>query len=155
MAQAFRNIAAKSCKQPDLKTKRIVTQIVLFFLRHWSTITCFLNHEVELKCEEGSLPSLLPWITKTRKLQSPRAGVLVGDRPPYIFRVLSSFLPILSPRKPPKLNVHLGYLPPPASLGMFMNIKWKHNYWWNHKCKLRAGNILYLLWCRWQALKKL
>ena len=34
---------------------------------------------------------------------------------PHIFRVLSSFLPILTPRKPPKLNVHFRYLPPPAT----------------------------------------
>ena len=35
---------------------------------------------------------------------------------PHIFRVLGSFLPILSPRKPPELNVHFGYLPPPATI---------------------------------------
>ena len=34
----------------------------------------------------------------------------------YIFRVLGPILPILSARKPPKLNIHFGYLPPPATL---------------------------------------
>ena len=35
---------------------------------------------------------------------------------PHIFRVLGLFLAILSPRKPPKLNIHFGYLPPTATL---------------------------------------
>ena len=35
---------------------------------------------------------------------------------PHIFRVLGPILPILSPRKQPKLNVHFGYLPPPATV---------------------------------------
>ena len=48
---------------------------------------------------------------------------------------IRSFLPILPPRKPPKLNVHFGYLPPTATPGLTLHSVAR--VWW-----AKLGNIL-------------